>query len=233
VEMSDLKDNEIIEVDISEEAKNAKENSNYETQYFKGKETKKEVKGKHSHHKKQVKADEIIKKLEEENGELKNRLLRRLAEFENYKKRVYQEKENFVKEKLGKFIFDLLNILDNFDRALNHISEDEKNSSLYQGITLIDKQVHDLLEKYGVKEMDTSNNIFDPFYHQALDKEEVEENLDKPMISQVFQKGYMFNNSVLRPALVKVKIKKENSDYSNNQEADGENNCNTDLNKSN
>jgi len=234
--MSDLKEKDIIEVEISNEAKEAKENANNETQKFNEedfmKEGEAELKEKQNHRTKNLKTSELIKKLEEENAELKDRLVRRLAEFENFKKRVYQEKENLVKEKMGKFIFDLLNILDNFDRALSHISEEEKHSSLYQGIKLIDKQFHDLLERYGVKEMDTSSNIFDPFYHQALDKEEVDEDLDKPMISQVFQKGYMFNNSVLRPALVKVKIKKENSGYSNNQKEDREENNKNNLNKS-
>ncbi len=228
--MSDMKDDEIIEVEISDEAKDMEEKNkrNEEREHETEKPDVKEKNGrkeetKPKHHKKH---EEIIRKLKEENKELSDRLLRRLAEFENYKKRVFQEKETLVKEKLGKFIFDLLNILDNFDRALSHISKEERNSSLYQGITLIDKQFHDLLSKYGVKEIDTSSGIFDPFYHQALDKEEVDEDLEKPMISKVFQKGYTFNDTVLRPTLVKVKIKKEKTKEAEDDKEDDTGNNN-------
>jgi len=149
-----------------------------------------------------------IKKLRKENKELNDRLLRRLADFENYKKRVVLDQENLVKEKMGKFILELLSIIDNFERALSHTTPEEKKSSLYHGINLTYKQLKEHLRKYEVKEIDTSDRKFDPFYHQALDKEEVDEKLDYPTIAKIYQKGYMFRDTVLRPVLVKVKIKK-------------------------
>ncbi len=153
--------------------------------------------------------EEENKKLKAENKELNERLLRRLADFENYKKRVSQEKEQYLKENMGRFILDLLSIVDNFERAIQHLTEEEKKTPLAQGIQLTYKQLMDLLNKYNVQEIDTSTGEFNPHFHQPLDKEEVEENIEEPMISQVYQKGYLFNGSVLRPTLIKVKVKKE------------------------
>jgi len=148
-------------------------------------------------------------KLKAENKELNERILRRLADFENYKKRVAQEKEQFLRERMGRFILDLLSIVDNFERAIQHLSEEEKKTPLAQGIQLTYKQLIDLLNKYNVREIDTSSGEFNPHFHQPLDKEEVNEDIEEPVISQVYQKGYLYNGTVLRPTLVKVKVKKE------------------------
>ena len=205
-----------VKIEISEEGKEkAKEETIKEHKNREHKES--EIK-----RKKREKAKKLLKQLknlEEENNKLKSeikelneRLLRRLADFENYKRRVNQEKEHYVREKMGRFILDLLSIVDNFERAIQHLTEEEKKTPLAQGIQLTYKQLIDLLNKYNVQEIDTSNGEFNPHFHQPLDKEEVEEDIEEPLISQVYQKGYLYNGSVLRPTLVKVKVKKEKKD---------------------
>ncbi len=214
--MNDFKNgnDDSVKIEISEEGK---EKSMEETKKaHKSKEHKHEEILKNKKREKAKKLLKQLKQLEEENKKLKaenkelnERLLRRLADFENYKKRVSQEKEHYLRENLGRFILDLLSIVDNFERAIQHLTEEEKKTPLAQGIQLTYKQLIDLLNKYNVQEIDTSTGEFNPHFHQPLDKEEVDEDIEEPMISQVYQKGYLFNGSVLRPTLIKVKVKKE------------------------
>ncbi len=204
-----------VSVEISEEGK---EKAHFEKKNGEHKKEDSEKK------KKREKAKKLLLELEKykrENKELNERLLRRLADFENYKKRVQQEKEQYLKEKMGVFILDLLTVVDNFERAIQHLTEEEKKTPLAQGIQLTYKQLKDLLNKYEVYEIDTSDGVFNPHFHQPLDKEEVDEELEQPMISQVYQKGYLFKGNVLRPALVKVKVKRE-EEKENNEEVGNE-----------
>ncbi len=144
--------------------------------------------------------------LEKENAELLNKYLRKLADFDNFQKRMKKEMTEFQEFALADFITRLLEVIDNFERALQGYSE-ENPESFYQGVILIYKQLKELLRKEGVEEL-KSTGTFDPNFHQAVDKEE-REDIEEVRIAEVLQKGYLMKGRLLRPALVKVYVPKE------------------------
>jgi molecular chaperone GrpE len=137
-----------------------------------------------------------------ENRELKDRVLRTLADFENYRKRADREKQDYFKYALADTLRDLLPVLDNFDRALDHAEEGDE---FHKGVLLIYKQLFDVLRKHGVRPIDEKLVKFDPNVHEAVVREE---NPDVPnhSVMDVLQKGYFLHDRLLRPALVKVAV---------------------------
>jgi len=137
--------------------------------------------------------------LETENKELIETLKRLQAEFENYQKRTEKEKQDLINLGNEKLVTKLLDILDNFERALTHIKD--------EGITLIYTQLKTLLEKDGLKEINSIDQKFNVNLHEAITKiaSEKEENT----ILEVHQKGYVINNKVIRHAKVIISGGKE------------------------
>jgi len=180
---------------------------------------------------------EILEKVIEERNEFKDKYLRSLAEMDNFRKRVKKEKEEFQKYVLGDFILGLLEVVDNLERALKAktpsekeesvlnllVSEDEK--SIISGVGMIYKQLLDLLKKNNVVEIDALGKVFDPTLHQALSKEE-REDVNEPVVLEVYQKGYKYNDKLLRPSLAKVAMPKdevkEYAEESTEEESRGE-----------
>lgn len=138
--------------------------------------------------------ESALKELEE----LKTTVQRTQADFINYKRRTEEEREKIAVFANEKIIMELLSVLDNFDRALAHHGDTEQ--SFVEGVELIKKQIVDLLEKNGVKEIE-NDILFDPNFHYAVMQEEGEEN---GKILEVFQKGYLLGSKVIRPSMVKV-----------------------------
>jgi len=167
---------------------------------------------------------ELIEKLEKERDEYKDNYLRNLAEVDNFRKRVKKEKEEFQKFVLSEFFLDLLPIVDNLDRALKAKEGPEENSadeqSIISGVEMIYKQLLDLLKKSKVEEIEALDHIFDPNLHQALSKEE-KEGITDPLVVEVYQKGFLYNDKLLRPTLAKVAIPLE-EDESDERLADDE-----------
>ncbi len=141
-------------------------------------------------------------KMRAENEELKNRYLRTLADFENFRKRSEREKQDYFRYALADAFRDLLPVIDNFDRALEHAEEGDE---FHRGVALIYKQMFDVLQRYGLKTIDQAGVRFDPNIHEAVVREE---NPDVPghTVVQILQKGYFLNDRLLRPALVKVAV---------------------------
>lgn len=149
-----------------------------------------------------------IKNLRKEKDEWKDKFLRALAEMHNARKRLEKEKEEFTRFALSEFLKELLSVVDNFERALE--SKDESDGRPFQeGVTLIYRQLLDLLRKQGVKPIENKDNKFDPNVHQALISEEAE-GIKEPEIAEVLQKGYWLHDRLLRPALVKVLVPRKN-----------------------
>ena len=126
--------------------------------------------------------------------------LRLMAEFQNYKKRTAKEKEDIYKfgaEKLAKSIVD---VMDNFERALEQGSTDAK---FQQGMELILTQMTEALAKQGVNEIPALGEDFDPNYHSAVLMEDSDE-YESGKVCFVVQKGYELNGKVIRPSVVKV-----------------------------
>lgn len=127
------------------------------------------------------------------------------ADFANYKRRVEKEKSDifiYANEKLG---LDLLEVIDNLERAMGSQDEEgstEEVSCIIDGISLVYKQLIDTLAKHGIKEIDALGKPFDANFHHAVMQEESESEPD--CVIEVFQKGYTINQRVLRPSMVKV-----------------------------
>jgi molecular chaperone GrpE len=140
--------------------------------------------------------------LREENQQLKDRYLRTLADFENLRKRTEREKADFFRYALAGAMKDILPVLDNFDRALEHAEEGDE---FHKGVLLIYKQLYDVLQKHGLRPIDEANVHFDPNIHEAVVREE-DPNVPSQTVVAVLQKGYFLHDRLLRPALVKVAV---------------------------
>jgi molecular chaperone GrpE len=149
-------------------------------------------------------AGEKLRSVQKDLEELKDRHLRKLAEFENIRKRAEREKGEYFRSALGNFLLDLFPISDSFDRALSHAPDDALQTDFGQGVAMIRRQFDELFKKYGVAEVDTSGP-FDPNVHEAVATESAP-GVPKDKILEVLRKGYLLNDKLLRPALVKVAV---------------------------
>jgi molecular chaperone GrpE len=140
--------------------------------------------------------------LRAENQQLKDRYLRTLADFENFRKRNDREKADFFKHALGNVLRDMLPVLDNFDRALEHAEEGDE---FHKGVLLIYKQLFDVLQKHGLKPIDETGVHFDPNIHEGVIREE-DPSVPSHTVVAVLQKGYFLHDRLLRPAMVKVAV---------------------------
>lgn len=138
------------------------------------------------------------KKEPEEDGDA--RYLRLMADFQNYKKRIEKEKSDIYSYANEKLITEMLEVLDNFERALG---QEESGDSFKEGMEMIFKQLGNVLEKAGLAEITALGEEFDPNFHNAVMTEETEE-YESGKVSGVMQKGYTLNGKVIRPSMVKV-----------------------------
>jgi molecular chaperone GrpE len=125
------------------------------------------------------------------------------AEFANYKKRVDRELAQANMTATGNIIKRYLNVLDDLERALKNRPQNGEGAVWANGIELIYRKFLSILEKEGVKVMEAEGQVFDPNLHEALSSEESDEH-DSGEIIEVVQQGYMLDDRVLRPALVRV-----------------------------
>lgn len=162
--------------------------------------------------KKNKKENKELKHLEEENHKLKNdlkesseKVLRLAAEMQNYKKRNETEKSNMLKYANEDLAKSLLPILDNFERAIRLDDNDlsDEVSKFLSGFKMIYGSYVNVLNNIEVKEIECDGLEFDPVYHQAVLTEK-DETKPSGVILEVLQKGYMYKDKVIRPAMVKV-----------------------------
>ncbi len=147
---------------------------------------------------------EELEALKNENSELKNQYLRKHADFENYRKRMAREKADSIKYGNQELLKDLIEIIDNFDRAIKSAADSQDFDSFREGISMIEQQFTGMLQsKWGLEKMDCQGVEYDPNAHEALMMEEVED-LKVPTVMEDFQAGYKLHDRVLRPAKVKV-----------------------------
>ncbi len=139
----------------------------------------------------------------DEKEELENRLLRLQADFENYKKRMQKEKSALIQYANESLILDFLEILDNFDRAIDAMQDQKEVRTVINGVQLVQKQFHDTLEKKGAKPMVSIGELFDPNFHEALGVFQTDEESEDTIVEE-FQKGYILNDKVIRHAKVKI-----------------------------
>ncbi len=145
-----------------------------------------------------------LEQLKQENQSLKDNVLRAQAEFQNYKKRTEKEKADIYKFANEKIILELLELMDNFDRAINSISSDDKSQkSVLDGVKMMRTSLYELLQKEGVSKIEALGEEFDPNMHHAV-MTEAKEGCDSDIVIEEFQVGYKLGDKVIRPSMVKV-----------------------------
>lgn len=147
--------------------------------------------------------DALIESLQSEVAKLKNDFARAYADTENMKKRLTKEADNAKKYRFKDSALELLPIVDNMAMALNVQTEDEALLNYVKGFEMIYKQFLSVLDKEGVKEIETDGKPFDHNTMQAL-MQEKQDGVESGIVLEVLQKGYMLKDRILRPALVKV-----------------------------
>ena len=173
-----------VDGEEDEEVEEVEESENKDTKKLFGRKNKKEKK------------DEKIE-------ELTDRLTRQMAEFDNFRKRTEKEKSQMYEIGARDIIEKILPVVDNFERGIAAIPEEEKSSPFAEGIEKIYKQFMSTLEEVGVKPIEAVGQEFNPDFHNAVmhvEDEEMEENV----IIEEFQKGYTYRESVVRHSMVKV-----------------------------
>ena len=166
------------------DADEGKEDSKAEKKKFFGKKNKKDKK------------DEKI-------DELTDRLTRQMAEFDNFRKRTEKEKSQMYEIGVKDIIEKILPIVDNFERGLASMPEEEKATPFAEGMEKIYKQLMTTLESIDVKPIEAVGKEFNPDFHNAVMHVE-DEGLDENIIVEEFQKGYTYRDSVVRHSMVKV-----------------------------
>ena len=136
-------------------------------------------------------------------AELTDRYKRLLAEFDNYRKRTKKEKSAMYEVGVKDTLEKILPIVDNFERGLATVSEENKEDAFVVGIDKTYRQLTTTLENMGVVAIDTFEKEFDPNIHNAVMHVD-DENYGENAIVEEFQKGYMYKESVLRHSMVKV-----------------------------
>jgi molecular chaperone GrpE len=160
--------------------------------------------------------DDIILKLNEEISDLKDQRLRAIAELENFRKRAEKDQSDALKYGVTNFAKEIINIIDNIERAQSSISDEVKNNetvkSVVEGLDLIAQATVSTFEKIGIKKIESINKKFDHNLHQAMMEIEKDE-IEPGIIVQELLPGYTMHDRLLRPAMVGVSKKtKENQD---------------------
>ena len=143
----------------------------------------------------------------EENPELlqlKDKYLRTLAEYENFRKRSEKEKAQMFELGAKSIIEALLPVVDNFERALSHVQEEEKEAPFVKGVEGIYKQIQKMFADCNIQAIEALGKKFDPALHNAVMTEE-EGDAEEDTITQDLQKGYTYRGNVVRHSMVKVK----------------------------
>ena len=178
------------------EAENGETSAGSESQEAETKETEKESKESEA---KEARKDPKDAQIEE----LQDRLKRQMAEFDNFRKRTEKEKAAMYEIGAKDIIEKILPVLDNFERGLAAVPEDEKGSSFAEGIEKIYKQFVKTLEDAGVESIEAVGKQFDPNLHNAVMHVE-DEKYGENEIAMELQKGYKYRGSVVRHSMVQV-----------------------------
>ena len=153
--------------------------------------------------KKKNKADKKVEELKENIKELEDGRLRQIAEFQNFRNRTEKEKSQMFDMGAKNVIEKILPVVDNFERGLASIPEDEKNSSFAEGMAKIYKQLMTELDNLGVKPIEAKGTEFNPDFHNAVMQVESDE-LESGTVAEELQKGYTYHDIVVRHSMVSV-----------------------------
>lgn len=153
--------------------------------------------------KKLADAASTVEALEAKINTAKNQYVRLQADFDNYRRRTREDQARTSRTVTAEVLKEILPVLDNMDRALEHMKKDEAAGPYMEGYRLIQKGLIKVLDDFGVKEIDAKGKPFDPHFHEAV-MEIQSDDVDDDTVAMVLQKGYMIDDIVLRPAKVQV-----------------------------
>ena len=152
----------------------------------------------------EMSAEEKIATLEAQVEEFKGEYLRKAADFENFRKRMNREKQEAIDFANQSLLLDLIQIIDDFERAIKAAEGSQEFSAFLEGITMIEKRLSSQLEnKWGLTRFDSEGDPFDPNRHEAIMMEKSAD-ICEPMVKEDLIKGYTLKNRVIRSAKVKV-----------------------------
>ena len=160
--------------------------------------------------KKVKKLQEQIKELELEVLNYKNEMLKDRAELENFKRRMNEERIKDRKYANQDFFQELIDILDVFDKAVSVKTDDPKLQNYLIGFNMVNMQLNQILENYGVKKIKSVGEKFDPMYHSAIETIETDE-VEPGIVMEEVMTGYTYKDRILRASMVRVSAKKENN----------------------
>ena len=146
---------------------------------------------------------EKYRELEDQLRQVEERVLRTAADAENFKKRLQREKEEQTRYANETFMRELLPVIDNLERALQHSATAPNQESLVEGVNMTLKGFIDTLARFGCKELEAIGKTFDPNFHEAVSQEE-SSRVEPNTVLKELQKGYMLKERLLRPAMVIV-----------------------------
>ena len=163
---------------------------------------------------------ETLDSLKKELSENKDKILRAMADSENTRKQMEKMRIETNKYGVQPLAREILNVVDNFNRALN-LKDDNNEKSLEEGLTLIQKEILSILEKFNVKKIKALGEDFNANFHQAMFEKETNE-FESGKVCEIVQDGYTFHDRLLRPVLVGV-AKKPNENNNDKKAEDDEN----------
>ena len=137
-----------------------------------------------------------------------DKFLRLQAEFDNFRKRISRERIDFIRFANEALILELVQILDDFERGIKSVEQKKDFGLLHQGVDMISKQLHHLLEEKGLKKIKSVGEKFNPNEHEAIEVVDGGDKEDGTIVEEL-QPGYMLNDRIIRPAKVKVIKNKE------------------------
>lgn len=146
-----------------------------------------------------------------------DRFLRERAELENFKRRMQREKAEALRFACEPLLRELLPVVDNLERAVEHGTGD--GQSVLEGVRLVLKSFHEVLDRHGVKRIDAIGEPFDPSRHEAMAQVESTEHAPNRVVEQ-YHRGYLLHDRLLRPALVTVSSRKNNAAVESGRKSD-------------
>ena len=192
----DKSQEEMVKEAVEEAKKNAQEAEETEAKTEESEEDKKSEKKLFGKKNKKDKKDEKIE-------ELTDRLARQMAEFDNFRKRTDKEKSQMYEVGAKDIIEKILPVVDNFERGLDAVKEEDKEDPFVQGMEKVYKHLMTTLEEIEVKPIEAVGKEFDPNFHNAVMHVD-DENFGENIVAEEFQKGYTYRDSIVRHSMVKV-----------------------------
>lgn len=154
----------------------------------------------------QKRAKEAEDKAKSEDAKIQAALsqyVRLQADFDNFRRRTKENEAKAADTYKAETLKSFLPVLDNFELALSHMKKDDSGEAYLKGFELLQKQLVKIMTDFGVKEIDAKGKAFDPHFHEAVMMVQADE-MEDETVALVFQKGYLYKDTVLRPAKVQV-----------------------------